>query len=374
MFTSVKGVLMQYLYIGTHENKSRDANQQLFVSNLFSFIGYSITFILAVSAAVKGETVLSGFLLLASTIFFFCHHVHRFPKLGDTIAISTRLVLFCLLALMVYLVHSGGLSNTGPLWIYIVPPVAFFFGGLRKGLMNLGGFILIISIMLFYPHDSLLAASYSFEFKTRLMYSFLTVTLLFGFYEYSRQKSYEFIEELGQKYEQQAMQDPLTQLPNRRGMRMHLDQEYSRALRSNQALSILAVDVDHFKKVNDEYLHDGGDFVLESLSTLFAQLIRKQDIVARWGGEEFLFLLPNTNAQDAYILAEKIRTHIENHVIQYKQHSIKITLSIGVNAISHDGNIDHAINVADHLMYEAKKRGRNCTMMCESEHNSTVKE
>jgi len=366
MLTSIKEVLLQYLRIGTNDDKSNDANQQLFVSNLFSLIGYSITFLLAVSAAVKGDTILSVSLLTASVIFFFCHHVHRFPKLGDTIAISTRLVLFCLLVLMVYLVHSGGLMNTGPLWIYIVPPVAFFFGGLRKGLMNLGGFILIISIMLFYPHDSLLLATYSFEFKTRLMYSFLTVTLLFGFYEYSRQKSYEFIEELGQKYEQQAMQDPLTRLPNRRGMRMHLDQEYNRSLRSNQALSILAVDVDHFKKVNDKYLHDGGDFVLESLSVLFAQNIRKQDIVARWGGEEFLFLLPNTDAKDAFILAEKIRKQIESHVIQYKEHSINITLSIGVNAISPDVNIDHAINVADHLMYEAKKRGRNCTIMCDA--------
>jgi len=365
MFTSTKAVLLQYLYIGTSDEKTKDANQQLFVSNLFSFIGYSMTFVLAVGAAIRGNALLSISLLVASAIFFFCHHVHRFPKLGDTIAISTRLVLLSLFLLMVFLVHSGGLMNTGPLWIYIVPPVAFFFGGLRKGLINIGIFILIISIILFYPHDILLSATYSFEFKTRLMYSFLTVTLLFGFYEYSRQKSYEFIEELGQKYEQQAMQDPLTKLPNRRGMRVYLDQEYSRSMRSQQPLSVLAVDVDHFKQVNDVFLHDGGDFVLESLSALFIQIIRKQDVVARWGGEEFLFLLPNTDAKDAFILAEKIRKQIENHEIEYQQHAIKITLSIGVNAINTDMNIDHAINIADNLMYEAKKRGRNCTVMCQ---------
>ena len=362
MFATAKEAFLKYLKIGASNEKGRDANQQLFVSNLFSFIGYTITLVLAISAAVRGNPPLSMSLFAASSVFFFCHHVHRFPKLGNTILISTRLIFISLLILMVYLVYSGGVSNTGPLWIYIVPPVAFFFTGLRNGLKSLAAFTIIIATMLLYPNELLLGTTYTLEFKTRLIYSFLTVTLLFGFYEYSRQKSYDDIQELSQKNEQLAMRDPLTRLLNRRGMRTHLDHEYSRLQRSKEPLSVLLCDIDHFKQVNDKYFHDGGDFVLESLSAFFVQQIRQQDIVARWGGEEFLFLLPNTNSNDAFLLAEKIRKQVENETIHYKNNAIKVTLSIGVNEVKPNESVDQAINNADHLLYLAKNRGRNQTV------------
>lgn len=362
MFASTRKAFVKYLEVGTSDEKGPDVNQQLFVSNLFSFIGYTITLILAFSAAIRGNPALSMSLFVASSVFFFCHHVHRFPQLGNTILISTRLIFTSLLVLMLYLVYSGGVSNTGPLWIYIVPPVAFFFSGLGKGLKSLAAFTIIIAIMLLYPNEVLLGTTYTLEFKTRLIYSFLTVTLLFGFYEYSRQKSYTDIQKLSQKHQQLAMHDPLTTLLNRRGMRTHLDHAYSRLLRSKEPLSVLLCDIDHFKKVNDQYFHDGGDFVLESLSAFFVQQVRQQDIVARWGGEEFLFLLPNTNSNDAVMLAEKIRQQLENQTFHYKNNAIKVTLSIGVKQVKLNESIDQAINNADHLLYLAKNRGRNQTV------------
>ncbi len=362
MLAIAKEAFLKYLEVGTSTERGLTANQQLFVSNLFSFIGYSITLLLSISSAIRGLPVLSISLFAASCVFFFCHHIHRFPKLGNTILISTRLIFISLLILMVYLVYTGGVSNTGPLWIYIVPPVAFFFTGLRRGLKSLAAFTIIIGIMMFYPNELLLGTMYTFEFKTRLIYSFLTVTLLFGFYEYSRQKSYNRIRELSQKYEQLAMHDPLTTLLNRRGMRTHLEHEYSRLKRSEQPLSVLLCDIDHFKQVNDKYSHDGGDFVLENLSALFVQQIRQQDIVARWGGEEFLFLLPNTNSNDAFMLAEKIRKQVEHETFHYKNNAINVTLSIGVNQVNPKSSVDQAINDADHLLYLAKNRGRNRTI------------
>lgn len=216
--------------------------------------------------------------------------------------------------------------------------------------------------MLLYPNESLLGTTYTLEFKTRLVYSFLTVTLLFGFYEYSRQKSYNHIQELSQQHQQLAMHDPLTKLLNRRGMRTHLEHEYSRLQRSKEPLSVLLCDIDYFKQVNDSYFQDGGDFVLESLSTFFVQQFRQQDIVARWGGEKFLFLLPNTNSKNAFVLAEKIREQVENQTMHYKNNTIKVTLSIGVNEVKPDLSVDQAINDADHLLYLAKNRGRNQTV------------
>jgi len=371
MFANGKRTFINYLQIGTTDEKSLEANQQLFVSNLFSFIGYTITFILALNAAISGTSMLSISLFFASGIFFFCHQVHRFPKLGNTISISKSIVFINLLLLMLYLVYSGGVSNTGPLWIYIVPPVAFFFSGLRKGITGIAVFVIILTVMLFYPHETLLKTTYTLEFKLRLMLSFLTVTLLFGFYEYSRQQSYNRIEDLSHKYEQQAMHDALTNLPNRRGMRVYLNHEYNRLMRSKEPLSLLICDIDYFKQVNDKYFHDGGDFVLQSLSKFFIEKIRQQDIVARWGGEEFLFLLPNTSLKDAVVLAEKIRQQVEDHIIHYKHNDIKITISMGVNEVTPNVNIEQAINIADHSLYAAKKEGRNQTVSADTMKYST---
>ena len=372
MFTRLKKEMTQYLQIGTNDERGPDENQQLFVSNLFSFIGYSITFILSLSAGIRGNHTLSISLFSAGIVFLFCHHVHRFPSLGNTLLISTRLVFASLTVLMLYLVYSGGIANTGPLWIYIVPPVAFFFSGLAQGVKNLIFFMVAMNIMLFYPNELLLGTTYSVEFKTRLIYSFLTVSLLFGFYEYSRKQSYRFIQELSERHEQLAMHDPLTHLPNRRGMKVHLEHEYNRLIRSQQPFSVLVCDIDHFKRVNDQYLHDGGDFVLEQLSAFFLKKIRKQDIVARWGGEEFLFLLPGTTSKDAYILAEKIRTEVEAQTIHYKSNAIRITLSIGVNEVTADTNVDHAINLADSSLYIAKEQGRNQTVSAHTINNEVT--
>jgi diguanylate cyclase (GGDEF)-like protein len=349
----------KYLNIGIKDENDSDTNQLIFVTNLFSFIGYSITLLFSISAVFRDDFVLAAFLLAVSSLFFFCHNVHRFSQFGNTIKLSTRVVFLSLLLLVIYLIYSGGNANTGPLWIYLVPPVAFIFNGLRKGLITIGVFILVISFMLFYPNELLLATSYSFEFKTRLIYSFLTVSLLFGFYEYSRHRSYQEIQAISQHYEQKAMQDSLTKLPNRRGMRTHLNYEYQRTKRSRLPLTILVCDIDHFKAINDAFMHDGGDFVLAELSALFLQIIRKQDYVSRWGGEEFLFLLPETSATDAFILAEKLRATIEDAVFNYKGSEISVTVSMGLSEIATDINIDQAINIADRHLYQAKQNGRN---------------
>ncbi len=362
MIDRIKQLFVNYLNLGVSQDKSQEINQQIFVSNLFSTIGYSITLLMAVSATVRGNYVLAGSLFVASALFFFAYWINRFAAVTNVHKISTRVVLVSLMSLMVYLVYTGGHQGTGPLWIYIVPPVAFFFGGMRRGLSHIGIFVIVISVMLFYPNHQLVAIDYSFEFKSRLIYSFLTVTLLFGFYEFSRQQTYRSIRELSQKFEQQAMHDPLTHLANRRGMKEHLDYEYNRSLRSKLDMSVMLCDIDHFKSINDRFGHDAGDHVLEQLSKLFTDTLRKQDIVARWGGEEFLFLLPETNGFEAFTLAEKIRKRVELHTFEFKGRSIRFTLSMGIKEVTHDISIDKAISLADHFLYQAKDKGRNLTM------------
>lgn len=352
----------KYLATGIKSENPPDVNRQIYVANLFSFMGYTITFLMGVSAVFRPDYILAFSLFLASTLFYLSHYILKFDGIKSGYKFSSRTVLSCLLALMLYLVYTGGHTHTGPLWMYIVPPVAFFFGGLKRGIWVIASYITLVSIMLFYPDNALLATDYSHEFKTRLIYSFLTVASLFAFYEFSRQKTYKELHELSQKFERQARQDSLTNLPNRRGMMEHLEYEFNRSRRSRQEMSVLLCDIDNFKQVNDTYGHDFGDKVLMSISDVFHQAMRKQDIVARWGGEEFLFLLPETNAKDAYTLAEKIRQKVSSHVTSMNDRTLSVTVSLGVSPVNDEVNVQQAISLADHFLYQAKAHGRNKTM------------
>lgn len=352
-----------YLNTGVVQSNDPEANQKIFVANLFSFIGYSITFLMGVSAFIRQDRLLGAVLFTASLLFFSSHLILRSKRITTPYKFSANLVTTSLMLLMVYLVFTGGVNGTGPLWIYIVPPVALFFGGMRKGTRNIGLFVLVISVLMFYPNDEWLDTTYTFEFKSRLIYSFLTVSSLFAFYEYVRQNSFHRIQEMSQKFERQAMRDPLSGLLNRRGMRENLQQEFDRSQRYNNQLTVMMCDIDHFKVVNDQYGHDKGDEIIKSLANILKSGLRKQDSLARWGGEEYLFLLPETSGEQAIQLAEKLRRKIED--TQYKQDDkiFKITISIGLHQVVSTDTINQAISKADTNLYKAKEQGRNCCII-----------
>lgn len=275
------------------------------------------------------------------------------------IKISSIIVNYSLYLLMFYLVLTGGVAQTGPLWIFIVAPVSVYALGLRNGLIHLTIFLTIICFILFLPQELISHAIYSPEFKLRLILSFLTMTFLSALYEYSRMQSYKNALEISSQYQKLAMCDPLTKLANRRNASTVLQQEKSRVSRNNEPLSILLCDLDHFKAVNDKYGHNGGDKVLIDLSRVFKENVRQQDCVARWGGEEFLFILPQTSAEQAAIIAEKIRANVQNHTIMFLEHQINVTISIGIAQLEADQTIDELINNADKCLYQAKELGRN---------------
>ena len=119
------------------------------------------------------------------------------------------------------------------------------------------------------------------------------------------------------------------------------------------------LDIDFFKKVNDNYGHNAGDAVLVELAKIFSDSIREQDCVARWGGEEFLFILPQTSAINAKVIAEKIREKIQEQDISYQGNKIKVTVSMGIEQLNAEQNIDEVINRADNYLYQARNSGRN---------------
>lgn len=212
---------------------------------------------------------------------------------------------------------------------------------------------------MFYQNNEWLITSYTFEFKSRLIYSFLTVSFLFAFYENARQNSYIRIQEMSQKFENQAMRDPLSELLNRRGMQEKLQNEFERSKRYNNDLTVMMCDIDDFKTINDQYGHDKGDEIIKSIGTIFKSGMRKQDSLARWGGEEYLFLLPETNGNQAMQLAEKLRREVLKEAYTQDDKIFSITVSVGLHQITATDTIDQAITKADTNLYIAKEQGRN---------------
>jgi two-component system, cell cycle response regulator len=166
-----------------------------------------------------------------------------------------------------------------------------------------------------------------------------------------------------QQLAEHAATDPLTGLSNRRHIEPQLLGETSRALRHRATFSVLMADLDHFKLVNDRYGHDAGDEVLREVARRIRSMLRTEDRPARWGGEEFLVLLTDTDADQAAIVAEKIREALAETPIEVNGQSIDMTISIGV--AEHQGEDDplDLIRRADRALYQAKDEGRNrvCT-------------
>ena len=159
--------------------------------------------------------------------------------------------------------------------------------------------------------------------------------------------------------EEAAMTDPLTGVLNRRGMMTHLQHQVARNKRNHVPFTILMVDLDHFKSVNDAHGHETGDLVLRKTATRLTSSIRGQDIVSRWGGEEFLILLPETAAEGGSIVAEKIRQRIADEPFLWDGKTLSLTVSIGVAAFEKSTSIDECIRRADVSLYNAKRAGRN---------------
>lgn len=158
----------------------------------------------------------------------------------------------------------------------------------------------------------------------------------------------------------ESIRDPLTELYNRRHMEEALVREIRRARRYDTPVSILMLDVDHFKTFNDTYGHEAGDVVLQELGALLQRNIRGGDIACRYGGEEFLLILPDTPLGIATQRAEQILKQIRTLTIAYQDTSFHITTSIGVSALpSHGHEVQHLIHAADEALYQAKNNGRN---------------
>ena len=187
-----------------------------------------------------------------------------------------------------------------------------------------------------------------------------------GGFVHSRATVFDLTErkQLEEKLRAQAMTDPLTGVFNRRYLQAQATIEISRARRQNHPIALIAIDIDHFKHINDEYGHDVGDEILKNFTQIVSDLLRQEDLLCRVGGEEFAVLLPNTAIEQAQQVAERIRASIEEATttVEYEgtQQALKITASLGVTPVfAQEKSLKPALKRADIGLYEAKENGRN---------------
>ncbi|MBU4484599.1 GGDEF domain-containing protein [bacterium] len=158
-----------------------------------------------------------------------------------------------------------------------------------------------------------------------------------------------------------AIIDAVTGIYNKRFFSERIREEFSYFKRSGSPLSLLMIDIDFFKKVNDTHGHLAGDFILHQLTQLLAAMVRHEDILARYGGEEFVIILRETDTEGAKILAERMRKAVEEKVIHFEDNVINITISMGIATLKGDNfkSPSHLIEAADANLYKSKENGRN---------------
>ena len=175
----------------------------------------------------------------------------------------------------------------------------------------------------------------------------------------------QFADELAlsnQRLQEMALTDVLTGLPNRRHGIERLEQEWAIATRSNRPVCCMMVDIDRFKSINDTYGHQFGDEALISVSASLRQAARKQDVVCRLGGEEFLVICSNTDEQACFQYAERLRQQVASQSLEIQNNTLSITVSIGIASNLKQENVESMMHLADERLYAAKAAGRNCTI------------
>ncbi|MDQ7050712.1 MAG: GGDEF domain-containing protein [Enterobacterales bacterium] len=277
---------------------------------------------------------------------------------------AASFVTSILFVFIVFFTYTNKNENFGIIWTLTYPLFVIPILGSRNGLL-----LLLVFFMIILPMAYLGIGEWDHGLWNRtafLRYFIVVICVFFTayFYESSSNSAYDSLIE-SQKKEQDylnmleslSVTDQLTKLNNRRYFDDQFEIEHEKILRYSSKLSLIMVDIDHFKQVNDDYGHQTGDTVLQEFSSLLLSQTRSTDLLSRWGGEEFMLLLPEIDVTSASHIAEKLRQAIEQH--RFSHHK-KLTASFGVAEV--EPNIDskrEAILNVDSALYQAKQEGRN---------------
>jgi diguanylate cyclase len=276
--------------------------------------------------------------------------------------LSATLLLCAAIWYGLYVAPPGGPHEVGVTALMLWIPLLFVFSaiafdGITSLRYSMAIYLLVLALTL--PHAVATAREAGFAVGLFLpMQAYLAYAVIIAalyFFSDLQQRAHT-MEETARTMRRLANTDALTALANRRQAEEHLVRELRRAERYGRVFSVLMMDIDHFKDLNDRFGHPAGDEILVDLARRIERTVRAADTVARWGGEEFILLAPETGLDDGRRLAEMIRTHIDGEVLAERYH---VTLSIGVASYRPGDSLQSVVARADAALYLAKRGGRN---------------
>lgn len=297
--------------------------------------------------------------LLATVLsVFFWRRWGRFFVLELALFSGFSLMLLASLTYSIMMLASTDVTNLTGLgyWTTVLFPLAFLIFGVRTGLrISLGVYVLSLGVWI---TEFLIGSNGSAAERTTLFQMYtangLQLLLLYAFGVLVQVQARQ-----GAEHEHDANTDPLTRLYNRRFLHTQLAQEFERAERYGRTFSVALLDLDHFKNINDHCGHLAGDETLQGIAQLLRDHTRTLDVAGRWGGEEFLLLLPELPLAAATEVAERFRLRLEAHAFG---HNCPMTASFGVAEVSPGETLESLLTRTDRALYAAKAQGRNCVV------------
>lgn len=274
---------------------------------------------------------------------------------GPTLMLVTSLALLGAHLLLI----SGVPDGNSLYWFLIFPSMSIFGLGVQRGTLLFGVFYLFLLLLLATPLHLFLAAPLPAAARYRFLAAMFGAFAFAWGTDFIRYKLQLALGRTMQRLEQDSMTDPLTGLGNRRDFENFFNWAVTAASTRDQSYSLAIIDLDHFKKVNDAYGHEVGDKVLRHVAQVMNVPVRFSDRLFRWGGEEFLLLMPRLLIKNARVVAERLRSGVEATPYVEGGISISVTVSIGLSEGCGYASLAQALETADHNMYAAKTGGRN---------------
>lgn len=342
------------LFESNNQGHKIDNDRREYILSFVSYISGAVILFYGLRHLMLDNTGLALLLLSASTAFLLTRgYYHWCKNIERACLVEAVLVALFVLAL----VYHGGYANTALYWVFPFPAILFGLLGVRNAVIGNTLILLLMGTMLFV--DGLIPAQYRPEETSRFFASVVIVVMVSWINDYFRERSHQKMDVLQATREKQANTDPLTLLPNRRFIDSHLGRDLAHRPEEFLPMGVVMCDIDHFKRLNDQFGHHTGDLVLKQVAEHFRKALRRQDIACRTGGEEFLLLLPKTDLNDARLVAEKVREQLASHPFIIKGREHPITASFGASVCETADALEPAVEQADELLYRSKQSGRN---------------
>lgn len=270
-----------------------------------------------------------------------------------------HLVVLLMAAMCLVLFYTGGEEATGPMWYLVFPVLAMFAQGRVAGICSVL-VLLLLSLWIFRMQPwGFDPQQYSDAFLLRLLAVYLTISALSFLFAFFRHQAELQLKHINKQLEILTNTDKLSGLLNRRGMESELEHMVETYNRFELVFTLVIFDIDDFKNINDKHGHVFGDFVIQNIGEICRSTLRRVDYASRWGGEEFLLLLPGTDREGARVLAERLKDKITRTAFTLEGVKVSITASFGVCQHSGPGEYEKTIRYAVRNMYAAKQQGKN---------------